>query len=167
MKQVRIHRKLLAAVLVLALLAGTAWYGHPVDIYGLGLGELDTIDIRISFADPGQGDEDARSLGARAGDPLWRGALAELEALRFRRSLSGLIWERLGGRSPQEALGTDAHIVVLLTDRTGRQMMLQAGACRPRYTSLRTGHDLPAALSGGEEAAQALAGRLWALMEDA
>ena len=47
MKQVKAHWKVLAAALALVLWA--AWYSRPVDIYGLGIGELEIVDVWVEY----------------------------------------------------------------------------------------------------------------------
>ena len=142
MTWLKAHRKALAAVL--ALILWTAWYTRPVDVYGLGIGELEAVNVRISLNEPGVGEQGARSIGLRPGDPLWQTVLDELEALRFRRET----------------------LVFYLWDTGGETLMLQMNAGKPRYTSPYTRQNLPASLSGGEETAQALAERLRPLLEE-
>lgn len=57
MKRVKAHWKALIAALVLALAAG--WYCRPVDIYVLGIEDLEAINIRLSRADSGQGGKES------------------------------------------------------------------------------------------------------------
>lgn len=159
------HWKALAGILALILALGAAWYSRPVGIYELGLEEPWAINVRISYAEPGVGDKDARSIGLTPEDPLWEPILEEAEALRFRRPLGNLLRQYWGDPARTEAVGTDAHVVFHIWDSRGSALMLQMGAGRPCYTSPYTTQNLPASLSGGEEAAQALAERLWPLLE--
>lgn len=163
MNRVKAHWKPLAAVLALVLWA--AWYSRPVDIYGLGIGELEAINVRISCNEPGVGEQEARSIGLRPGDPLWQTVLEELEALRFRRPPWNLVRQYQGGDIRTEPAAREA-LVFYLWDRGGGDLMLQLNGGKPRYTSPYTRQNLPASLSGGEETAQALAGRLRPLLEE-
>lgn len=83
MTWIKSHWKALA--LILALVLWAAWYSLPVDAYGLGIGELEAINVRVSCNEPGIGEQRARSIGLRPGDPLWQTVLEELEGLRLRR----------------------------------------------------------------------------------
>lgn len=164
MSWIKAHWKALAVILALVLWA--AWYTRPVDIHGLGIGELEAINVRISYAEPGMGDKDARSIGCRPGDALWEILLEEVEALRFRRPMWNLVRQYQGGAIRTEAVGRDAHVVFHLWDRRDGSLMVQMGAGRPCYTSPYTAQNLPASLFGGEKAAQALAGRLWPVLKE-
>ncbi len=164
MKRLKTHWKVPAAVILVLLLAWGLWYSRPVDIYTLGLGEPTAINVRISYAELGVGDREGRSAGAVPGDPLWETFLAEAEALRLRRPLWNLVRQYQDGAINTMAVGTDAHVVFYLWDSDGETLMIQVGAGKPCYTSRYTNENLPASLSGGEEAAQALAQRLWPLL---
>lgn len=160
------HRRPAAAVFVLILLAaGAAWYCRPVDVYRLGIGELEAINVRISCPDPGQGDKEARSVGLLPGDPLWRDILEEVEGLRFRRRLGNLLRQYQEGAIHTEPAARET-VVFYLWDSGGGTLMLQVGAGKASYTSRHTGGNLPASLSGGGEAAQALAERLRPLLRE-
>lgn len=163
------HRKLVLGLILAAALAWGVWYARPVDIYGLGIGELAAINVKIEYAEPGQGSDIVWNTGVTPDSGQWRAVLGELEGLRFRRPPGNLIQEyRQSGTVKTEAVSPElAHVVFYLWDRTGQCMMLQMGACRPCYTSLHTSpqRNLPMSLSGGEDAAQALAERLL-LMEE-
>lgn len=163
MTWLKAHRKALAAVL--ALILWTAWYTRPVDVYGLGIGELEAVNVRISLNEPGVGEQGARSIGLRPGDPLWQTVLDELEALRFRRPPWNLVRQFQDGVIPTEAAPRET-LVFYLWDTGGETLMLQMNAGKPRYTSPYTRQNLPASLSGGEETAQALAERLRPLLEE-
>lgn len=164
MTRLKAHWKALAVVLALVL--GAAWYSRPVNVHTLGIGELEAVNVRISYADPGVGDKEARSIGLTPDAPLWQNVLNELEALRFRRPLGNLVRQYQTGPIRTEPVGRDAHMVFHLWDGGGGYLMLQVGAGKPCYTSPHTSQNLPASLSGGEKAAQALAGRLWPLLEE-
>lgn len=160
----RTHRsaptKTLWVVLTLALLLGAAWYCRPVDIYGLGMDELEAITVSVQHNEPGQGVDIVWSAGALPGDSQWQSVLEELESLRFHRSLGNLIREYYQSGSIKTELADQISANFHLIDRTGRYMILQIGACHSCYTSLHTGSNLPMSLSGGEDAAQALTRRL-------
>lgn len=168
MNRVKAHGKALVVLIPLLVLAlWAAWYARPVDVHTLGVGELEAINVRISYAEPGVGDrDDARSAGFTPGDPLWETVLEEVEALRFRRSPGNLIRQYQAGAIRTEAVTTDAHVVFHLWDSGSETLMVQVGAGKPCYTSPYTGENLPASLSGGEKAAQALAERLWPLLKE-
>lgn len=167
MSRITVHGKILAVLVpLLALALGAAWYARPVDVYVLGIEELTAINVRISYAEPGVGDRDARSTGFTPGDPLWETVLEEVEALRFRRPPGNLIRQYQEDAIHTEAVTTDAHVVFHLWDSGGGTLMVQVGAGKPCYTSPYTGENLPASLSGGEKASQALAERLWPLLKE-
>lgn len=161
--------KLVPILVIAAALAWGLWYARPVDVYGLGIGELEAVNAKVEYAEPGQGSDIVWSTGVTLESDQWRAVLGELEGLRFRRPPGNLIREyRQTGTVKTEAVSPElAHVVFYLWDQTGQCMMLQMGACRPCYTSLHTSpqRNLPMSLSGGEDAAQALAERLL-LMEE-
>lgn len=161
--------KLVPILVIAAALAWGLWYARPVDVYGLGIGELEAVNAKVEYAEPGQGSDIVWSTGVTPESDQWRAVLGELEGLRFRRPPGNLIREyQQTGTVKTEAVSPElAHVVFYLWDRTGQCMMLQMGACRPCYTSLHTSpqRNLPMSLSGGEDAAQALAERLL-LMEE-
>lgn len=153
-----------------ALVAWCLWYSRPVDIYGLGMGELEGINVKIEYAEPGQGSNVVWNTGVVPDSGQWQAVLEELESLRFRRPPGNLIREyRQTETVKSEAVSPKlAHVVFYLIDETGQQMMLQMSGCRPCYTSLHTNpsRNLPMSLSGGEESVQALAERLPLLTEE-
>lgn len=153
-----------------ALVAWCLWYSRPVDIYGLGMGELEGITVKIEYAEPGQGSNVVWNTGVVPDSGQWQAVLEELESLRFRRPPGNLIREyRQTETVKSEAVSPKlAHVVFYLIDETGQQMMLQMGGCRPCYTSLHTSpsRNLPMSLCGGEESVQALAERLPLLTEE-
>lgn len=163
MKRVKAYWKALIAALALALAAG--WYCRPADIYGLGIGDLAAINIRISCADPGQGNKEARSIGLLPGDPLWQDILEEAEGLRFRRHLGNLVRQYQEGVIHTEAAAKET-VTFYLWDSSGGTLMLQLSSGRISYTSRHTGRNLPASLSGGEKAVQALIERLRPLLPE-
>lgn len=156
-------------LVIAAALAWGIWYARPVDVYGLGIGELEAVNVKVEYAEPGQGSDIVWNTGVTPDSGQWRAVLGELEGLRFRRPVGNLIREYHQTETVKtEAVSPElAHVVFYLWDRTGQCMMLQMGACRPCYTSLHTSpqRNLPMSLSGGEDAAQALAERLL-LMEE-
>lgn len=162
MNQVKAHWKVLAVILALVLWA--AWYSRPVDVYGLGIGELEAVNVRISRNEPGVGEQEARSIGLRPGDPLWQTVLDELEALRFRRPPWNLVRQYQDGVIRTEPAAREA-LVFYLWDSGDKDLMLQLNGGKPCYTSPYTKQNLPASLSGGEETAQSLAERLRPLLE--
>lgn len=164
------RRRRVVGLAAAALLAWCLWYARPVDVYGLGMGELEAISVKIEYAEPGQGSNVVWNTGVVPDSGQWQAVLGELEGLRFRRPPGNLIREyRQSKIIKSEAVSPKlAHVVFYLIDETGQQMMLQMGACRPCYTSLHTtpSRSLPMSLSGGEEAVQALAERLPLLPEE-
>ena len=164
MTRLKAHWKLLAVIL--APLLWAAWYSRPVDIHTLGIGDLSAINVRISHPEPGVGDKDARSIGLRPGDPLWPEILEEVEALRFRRPPWNLVRQYLREDVIRTEPAAREALVFNLWDSGGGDLMLQLNGGKPRYTSPYTGQNLPASLSGGKEAAQSLAERLWPLLEE-
>ncbi len=165
MKRIKAHWKALIAALVLALALAAGWYCRPVDVYGLGIRDLAAINIRISCADPGQGEKESRNIGLLPGDPLWKNILEEVEGLRFRRRLGNLARQFQEGVIRTEATAKET-LVFYFWDSSGGTLMLQLGAGRISYTSRYTGGNLPASLSGGEKAAQALIERLRPLLPE-
>lgn len=163
MSRLKAHWKPLAVVLALILWA--AWYSRPVDVYGLGIGELEAVNVRISRNEPGVGEQEARSIGLRPGGPLWQTVLEELEALRFRRPPWNAVQQYLREDVIRTEPAAREALVFYLWDSGDRSLMLQMNAGKPRYTSPYTSRNLPASLSGGEETAQALAERLRPLLE--
>lgn len=163
MTWIKTHWKLLAAVLALVLWA--VWYARPVDVYGLGIGELEAINVRISYNEPGVGEQEARSIGLRPGDPLWQTVLEELEALRFQRPPWNLVRQHLREDVIRTEPAAREALVFYLWDSGDKNLILQLNGGKPRYTSPYTKQNLPASLTGGEETAQALAGRLRPLLE--
>lgn len=162
MSWIKGHWKVLAVMLALVLWA--AWYSRPVDIYGLGIGELEAVNVRISCNEPGVGEVEARSIGLRPSDPLWQTVLDDLEALRFRRPPWNLVRQFQGDDIRTEPAAREA-LVFYLWDSGDRNLMLQLNGGKPCYTSPYTSRNLPASLSGGEETAQALAERLRPILE--
>ncbi len=163
MTWLKTHWKALGLVLVLIL--GLVWYTRPVDIYGLGIGELEAVIVRISYNEPGVGEQEARSIGLRPGDPLWQTVLEELEALRFRRSPWNAVQQYLREDVIRTKPTAREALVFYLWDSGDRSLMLQMNAGTPCYTSPYTSRNLPAFLSGGEETAGGLAERVRVLME--
>ena len=163
MSWLKSHWKPLAVVLALVLWA--AWYSRPVDVYGLGIGELEAVNVRISRNEPGVGEQEARSIGLRPGDPLWQTVLDELEALRFRRPPWNVVQQYLREDVIHTEPAAREALVFYLWDSGDRSLMLQLNGGKPCYTSPYTSRNLPASLSGGEETAQALAERLRPLLE--
>ena len=157
-----------AAALTAALIAvlALAWYVRPVNIHTLGIGELNAINVRISYNEPGAGEREARSIGLQPGDPLWPEILEELEALRFRRPLWNLVRQYLREDVIRTEPAAREALVFYLWDSGGETLMLQMNSGKPCYTSRYTGQNLPASLSGGQETAQALTERLRPLLEE-
>lgn len=169
MRAVKKHRRPVLCLAAAAALAWCLWYSRPADIYGLGIGELEAINVKIEYAEPGRGSDVVWNTGAVPDSDQWQALLGEVESLRFLRPPGNLIREyrqteivKTEAVSPKEA-----HVVFYLWDRTGQNMMLQMGGYHSCYTSLHTSpqRNLPMSLSGGEDAGQALAERLL-LMED-
>lgn len=149
--------------LIVALIAiiGVFWYTRPVDIYGLGMDELKTINVLIEYAEPGQSANIVWNYGAAPNNEHWQTVLEELESLRFRRPIGNLLREYQPNYTNTQAMEENlAHTVIKLTDQADQHMMIQLSAGQPCYTSLHTSRNLPISLSGGENAAQALAERL-------
>lgn len=158
MTRIKSHWKVLS--LALALVLWAAWYSRPVDIYGLGMGELKAISVSVQHNEPGQGVDILWSTGATPDDSQWQAVLEDLERLRFRRPPGNLIREYYQSQSIQTEETDLTSTVFHLVDQTGRYMILQIGAGHSSYTSLHTSRNLPMFLSGGEDTAQALARRL-------
>lgn len=158
MTWIKAHWK--ALIIALVLLLGAAWYTRPVDIYGLGIGELEALNAYVGHNEPGQGVDIVWSTGAVPGDGQWQKVLGELEGLRFRRPLGNLIREYRQSEYIKTEPADLTCVVFHLMDRQGRYMILQIGANHSCYTSFHTSSNLPMRLSGGEAAAQALAERL-------
>ena len=163
MTWLKAHWKALGLVLVLIL--GLVWYTRPVDIYALGVGELEIITVWAERNEPGQGTEIVWSAGTQLGDSRWTAVLAELEALRFRRSPGNLLrqYQRQGEVIDTEP-GQREVVVFWFADQAGQEMRLHIGAGECSYTS-RYDRYLPVSLSGGKETAGGLAERVRVLME--
>ena len=84
MKRPKSHWKAPAVVLILLLMWGL-WYARPVDIHGLGMGELESVSASVIHNKPGQGVDLVWSTGAVPDDSQWQTVLKEVERLRFRR----------------------------------------------------------------------------------
>ena len=164
MTRLKAHWKSLA--IALALILWAAWYSRPVGIHTLGVGDLAAINVSIYYNEPGAGVQDVRSIGLRPGDPPWPEILEEAEALRFRRPPWNAVRQYLREDVIRTEPAAREALVFYLWDSSGGCLMLQLNGGKPRYTSPYTGRNLPASLSGGEEAAQALAERLRPLLRD-
>lgn len=150
-----------ALTITLVLLLGAACYSRPIDIYGLGVGELEAITVCVEHNKPGQGVDIVWSTGALPGDSQWQTVLEELERLRFRRPPGNPVREYVYQSEYIKTEVTDlTSVLFYLADQSGQSMMLQIGARHSCYTSLHTEQNLPMFLSGGEDAAQALVRRL-------
>lgn len=164
MTWLKAHWKALAVLLILILWA--MWYSRPVDIHRLGIGELEAINVRISYNEPGVGEKEARSIGLSPDDSLWPVISEELEALRFRRPFWNLVRQHQGRNIIHTEPAAEEALVFYLWDSSGGDLMLQMNAEKPCYTSPYTRQNLPVSLSGGADAAQALADRLWPLLRE-
>lgn len=116
--------RLKTAVLVLivaALAAGWFWYYRPADIYTLSP-DLDPVLISISILRNGGGaDLQDRSLRLEAGDEGFDEVLAEIEALRFRRPPTNLLFQAFPflteiGTRTYPIDGYDYHIYIGLAN---------------------------------------------------
>lgn len=159
------HRKLVLCLTAAALLAWVLWYTRPVDIHGLGMGELEAISASVIHNKPGQGVDLVWSTGAVPDDGQWQTLLKEVERLRFRRPPGNLIREYLQDGTVKTYPADRTSVLLYFVDREGRPLMMEINAGRSIYTSLHTDSNLPIFLSGGEDAVQALAERLQ-LMEE-
>ena len=163
MTRLKAHWKALALLLTLILWA--AWYSRPVGIHTLGIGNPEAIDVRISYLEPGVGITESRDAGLTPGDPLWQTVLDEAEALRFRRPP----WNLVRQYRTETVIHTEAapreELILYFWD-SGGNLTLQLGGERSWYSSRHNGRNLPASLSGGADAAQALMDKLWPLLEE-
>ena len=164
MKWRKAHWRPAAAVLIL-LLAWTLWYARPVDIYGLGMGELEAISAGVIHNKPCQGVDLDWSTGAVADDSQWQTVLKEVEGLRFRRPPGIPFREYLQVGTVKTEPAVRTSVLFYFVDQDGRSLMMEIGAGRSIYTSPYTDSNLPIFLSGGEDAVQALTERLL-LMEE-
>lgn len=126
---------------------------------------LEAVNVRISRNEPGVGEQEARSIGLRPGDPLWQTVLDELEALRFRRTPWNAVQQYLREDVIRTEPAAREALVFYLWDSGDKDLMLQLNGGKPCYTSPYTSRNLPASLSGGEETAQTLTERLRPLLE--
>ena len=163
MKWLKAHWKAPAVVLIL-LLAWTLWYARPVDIHGLGMGELEAVSASVIHNNPGQGVDLVWSAGAVPDDSQWQTILKEVERLRFHRPPGNLVREYLQGGTVKTEPADRTSVLFYFVDQDGRSLMMEIGA-GSIYTSSHTNSNLPIFLSGGEEAVQALVERLL-LMEE-
>lgn len=159
------HWKPVLCLAAAAVLAWVLWYTRPVDIHGLGMGELEAVSASVLHNKPGQGVDLVWSTGAVPEDGQWRTLLKEVERLRFRRPPGNLIREHLQDGTVKTYPADRISVLFHFVDREGRSLMMEIGAGRSIYTSLHTGSNLPIFLSGGEDAGEALAERLQ-LMEE-
>ena len=159
------RRKLVFGLVTAALLAWGLWYSRPVDIHGLGMGELEAISASVIHNKPGQGVDLVWSTGAVPDDSQWQTLLKEVERLRFRRPPGNLVREYLQDGTVKTEPADQTSVLFEFVDQDGRSLMMEIGAGRSIYTSLHTNSNLPIFLSGGEDAVQALAERLL-LMEE-
>ena len=159
------RRKLVFGLVIAALLAWGLWYSRPVDIHGLGMGELEAISASVIHNKPGQGVDLVWSTGAVPDDSQWQTLLKEVERLRFRRPPGNLVREYLQDGTVKTEPADRTSVLFYFVDQDGRSLMMEIGAGRSIYTSLHTNSNLPIFLSGGEDAVQALAERLL-LMEE-
>ncbi len=155
---IKAHWKALS--ITLALLLGLAWYSRPVDVYSLGVGELEAVSVHVENNKPGQGVDIVWSTGVTPDNPRWQSVLRELESLRFHRPPGNLIRAHFQSSSIKTQAAPRVNTVIHLIDQNGLYMTLQIGAGNSCYTSPYTSRNLPMSLSGGEEAAQALIRRL-------
>lgn len=156
MTWVKAHWKGLTAVLLLLL--GAAWYSRPVDIYGLGMGELEAISVQVMHNIPGQGVDIVWSAAAVPDDSPWQPVLEEVEHLRFHRTPDSLIRQFWPSDVIKTKPADRTELYVSLRDQEGREMFLLIGGSRSHYNLENRSFSL--FFSGGEDAVQALAGRL-------
>lgn len=156
--------KPLAVVLIL-LLAWDLWYARPVDIHGLGMGELEAVSASVLHNKPGQGVDLVWSTGAVPDDSQWQTVLKEVERLRFCRPPGNLIREYFQDGTVKTDPADRTSVLFYFLDQDGRSLMMEIGAGRSIYTSLHTNSNLPIFLSGGEDAVQALVERLLMMEE--
>lgn len=159
------HWKPALCLAAAAVLAWVLWYTRPVDIYGLGMGELEAISASVIHNKPGQGVDLVWSTGAVPDDGQWQTLLKEVECLRFRRPPGNLIREYLQDGTVKTDPADRTSVLFYFVDQDGRALIMEIGAGRSIYTSLHTDSNLPIFLSGGEDAVQALTERLL-LMEE-
>lgn len=164
MKWLKAHWKAPAVVLIL-LLAWTLWYARPVDIHGLGMGELEAVSASVIHNNPGQGVDLVWSAGAVPDDSQWQTILKEVERLRFHRPPGNLVREYLQDGTVKTEPADRTSVLFYFVDQDGRSLIMEIGAGRSIYTSSHTNSNLPIFLSGGEETVQALVERLL-LMEE-
>ena len=93
-----LHRRLAAGVIVVILVAATAWYTRPVDLYALSPdleAPQDLTCLLLRYTD-NLAENTTRTLDLTAEDgEAYRQVLSQLEALRFRRfPLGGLLQSR-------------------------------------------------------------------------
>ena len=164
MKRPKSHWKAPAVVLILLLMWGL-WYARPVDVHGLGMGELESVSASVIHNKPGQGVDLVWSTGAVPDDSQWQTVLKEVERLRFRRPPGNLVREYLQDGTVKTQPADRTSVLFYFLDQDGRSLTMEIGAGRSIYTSPHTNSNLPIFLSGGEEALQALVERLL-LMEE-
>lgn len=165
MKWPKSHWKAPAVVLILLLMWGL-WYARPVDIHGLGMGELEAVSASVIHNKAGQGVDLVWSTGAVPDDSQWQTVLKEVERLRFRRPPGNLVREYLQDGTVKTEPADRTSVLFYFLDQDGRSLTMEIGASRSIYTSLHTSSNLPIFLSGGEEAVQALVERLPLLTEE-
>lgn len=165
MKRPKSHWKAPAVVLILLLMWGL-WYARPVDIHGLGMGELESVSASVIHNKPGQGVDLVWSTGAVPDDSQWQTVLKEVERLRFRRPPGNLVREYLQDGTVKTQPADRTSVLFYFADQDGRSLTMEIGASHSIYTSLHTSSNLPIFLSGGEEAVQALVERLPLLTEE-
>lgn len=164
-----LHRRLAAGVIVVILVAATAWYTRPVDLYALSPdleAPQDLTCLLLRYTD-NLAEDTTRTLDLTAEDgEAYRQVLSQLEALRFRRFPLGELLQSLRDGQSRVITPGDFDASYQLGDGTC-YVLLQ---CRMGWWEAVTydSHGLrfrAVSLCGGAEATAALHESIWELAQ--